>query len=288
MKTVAIMGMGLMGGSLGLALKRRGEVRVAGYARRPETRRLALERGAADALYGDPREAVRDADTVVFCAPVETIPALAAECRAALRKGCVVTDVGSTKAELARKMEALLRDGGQHFVGSHPMAGSEKTGMEAARPDLYANAITAVTPTAGSDAGAVRAVVDLWSAVGARVVRLDPAAHDALVARTSHLPHLVAAVLVAAVGREINADIRNFCGPGFRDTTRVASGSPEMWRDIVATNRAVILAELRRYEKELGRLADLIERGDNDGLADYLERARKVRRELLDRTGGGQ
>lgn len=281
MKTVAIVGLGLMGGSLGLALKRRGAARVVGYARRVETRRLALELGAADAVSDSASDAVRDADRVVFCAPVETIPALAAECRGAMRKGCVVTDVGSTKAELILKLEGLFGAGGPHFVGSHPMAGSEKTGVEAAHPDLYVNAITAVTPTDASDAEAVRHIAELWTSVGARVVRIDPAKHDALVARTSHLPHLAAAVLVASVGREITPDIRNFCGPGFRDTTRVASGSPEMWRDIVATNRAVILAELRNYEREMGRLVDMIERGDFDSLCSYLDRARVVRGDLL-------
>ena len=258
---------------------------MAAYARRAETRRYALAQGAADEAFDTPAEAVRNADVVVICTPVRSIPALAGECRTSMKAGCVVTDVGSTKEEVVRGMEALFRDGRQHFVGSHPMAGSEKTGMEAARADLYRNAVVAVTPSAASSEQAVRAVMDLWTSVGARAIGLDAKEHDRLVARTSHLPHLVAACLVASVGRELSGEVRGFCGTGFRDTTRIASGSADLWRDIVETNRAAVLAELQGCSKELQDVIAIIEKGDFEGLRVYLERARAVREKLVGAAG---
>jgi prephenate dehydrogenase len=270
-----------MGGSLGLALRRRAGVRVTAYARRPETRRLALKAGAAEAIFETPQAAARGADIAVFCTPVLAIPGLVTECRPSLSKGCVITDVGSTKADLARAMTALLPDHGAVFVGSHPMAGSEKTGMEAARPDLYDGAVTAVTPDAGVPETAVAAVCELWRGVGARVVRIAPDAHDLLVARTSHLPHLMAALLVAVAGREMSAELKEFVGPGFRDTTRVASGSPEMWHDIVKTNRAAVLKELRACEGAMRDLIGKIEAGDFEGVKEWLEACGRRRSELV-------
>ena len=284
MKRVAIVGMGLMGGSLGLALKGLGLARIVACARRRETRQIALERGAADEAFELPVDAVRDADIVIFCTPVRTIPPLAEECREFFKDGAIVTDVGSTKAEIVRQMEILFSDGRQHFVGSHPMAGSEKTGIEAARADLYRNAVVAVTPSAAATERAAEEIGCLWASVGARPVRMDAAAHDHLVARTSHLPHLIAACLVSAVGREINGEVSSFCGPGFRDATRIASGSADLWRDIVETNSAAVLAELRRCGDELRRVIQIIEKGDFEELRRYLDRARTTRGRL---TGDG-
>lgn len=280
MKRVAIVGMGLMGGSLGLALKGLGLARIVACARRSETRQFALVQGAADEAFESPGDAVRDADIVIFCTPVRTILTLAAECRESLKDGAIVTDVGSTKAEIVRQMEILFRDGRQHFVGSHPMAGSEKTGIEAARTDLYRNAVVAVTPSAASTELAVGEIGRLWTSVGARPVRMDAAAHDLLVARTSHLPHLIAACLVSAVGREINGEVSSFCGSGFRDATRIASGSADMWRDIVETNSAAVLAELRSCGDELRRVIEIVEKGDFEELRRYLDRARTIRGRL--------
>lgn len=281
MKQVAIIGLGLMGGSLGLALKRGGLARVSASARRVETRRLALETGAVDFAFETAQEAVRGADVVVFCTPVCSIPGLARDCLGAFEPGCVVTDVGSTKAQLVHDMADVFRGASPVFVGSHPMAGSEKTGMEAARADLYVGATTVVTPAAGTPESVFQAVSGLWAGVGAKVIRTTPGDHDAAVARSSHLPHLTAALLTATAGRGLQPEFTAFCGTGFRDTTRVADGSPEMWHDIVKTNRSAILGELRNYEAELKDLIESLESRDFNAVKTFLERARLLRRRIL-------
>ncbi len=276
---VAIIGLGLMGGSLGLALRERGVARVTGYARRPDARHLAIDGGFADACADSPSAAVAEADIAVFCTPVLTIPALIAECGASFRSGCTVTDVGSTKADVQREAAKALAGSLAVFVGSHPMTGSEKNGLEAARADLYEGAIVAVTP--GNDSAATERICRFWQAVGARTVRVEAAEHDALVARTSHLPHLVAALLVSVAGRGPAPATRPFCGPGFRDTTRVAAGSPELWHDIVKTNRDALLAELKLFEAELGALTAMLERDDYEGVRTLLAKGRALRARLL-------
>lgn len=281
MKRVAIIGMGLMGGSLGLALKRftLAEIRV--YARREETRRLAIAMGAADIACETPGEAVRDADMAVFCLPVCRIPDAAMACVPDYQPGCIVTDVGSTKAGLVDIMSRILRKTDAVFVGSHPMAGSEKNGLEFARADLYQGTVTAITPASGIPDDAAKAVTRLWEGVGSRVVRLMPDLHDRLVARTSHLPHLTAALLAATVGRDINQETPLFCGAGFRDTSRVASGPPDIWRDIVETNHEAILGELNAYGERLRELVYLLEKKDYEGIRRFLEEARQSRSDLL-------
>jgi prephenate dehydrogenase len=281
MKTVAIIGMGLMGGSLGMALRRKGLARVKGYARREETRRQALDVGAVDEVCEAPGDAVKGASIVVMCTPVLTIPALVNECRNGFGAGTVVTDVGSTKAEVVNRVVSILAGSDVHFVGSHPMAGSEKSGIEVARMDLYEGAVTAVTPVQGEVDSVVGAVSGLWSSVGSRVIRISPEEHDALVARTSHLPHLVASLLVTTAVGEGGERFRALCGPGFRDATRIAGGSPEMWHDIVKTNRAAILEVLRDYQGELGALIATIEAGDFEGIREQLDRGRRLRDRIL-------
>lgn len=278
---VSILGLGLMGGSLGLALRERGLARVTGYARREGTRQAAVQGHFVDLCHATAADAVRDADIVVICTPVLTIPALIRECREAFRPGCVVTDVGSTKAVVQREAEAALKGTAAVFVGSHPMAGSEKSGLAAARVDLYEGAITGVTHSVGTDIAAVDRICRLWWSVGARVVRLDATEHDALVARTSHLPHLLAALLITVVGRDHTDEVKSFCGPGFNDATRIAAGSPDMWHDIVKTNRDVLIEEIRLFGKELEGLASMLEQGDYDGIKALLERGRKLRETLV-------
>jgi prephenate dehydrogenase len=278
---VAILGLGLMGGSLGLALRQRGLARVTGYARRESTRRAAVQGRFVDECLATPAEAVRDADVAVFCTPVLTIPALIRECRDAFRPGCVVTDVGSTKADVQREAEATLAGSAAVFVGSHPMAGSERTGLEAARADLYDGAATVVTHGAGAKEAAVDRICKLWWGVGAHVVKLDAADHDALVARTSHLPHLAAALLVKVAGRDRTEDVKALCGPGFRDATRIAAGSPDMWHDIVKTNHAALIGELRGLGRELDALVAMLEQGNYDGVKALLEEGRALRDTLV-------
>ncbi|MEI6148425.1 MAG: prephenate dehydrogenase/arogenate dehydrogenase family protein [bacterium] len=281
MKRVAIIGLGLMGGSLGLALKKSAGTIVAAFARRSETRRAALETGAVDEVFDTPQAALRGANVAVFCTPVLSIPALVESCLPAFEKGCVVTDVGSTKAEIVSRMAALGEGGGIRFVGSHPMAGAEKTGIEAARVDLYEGAVTVITPSPETALADVDIITELWRGVGARVIRLAPSMHDRLVARTSHLPHLIAALLVDTVSRDVTSPLKALIGAGFRDTTRIAGGSSEMWHDIIKTNKPAIIEELQAYDKALRDLIRLIESDQFEVVRALLEKQRVQRATLM-------
>lgn len=284
---LAILGLGLMGGSLALAVRRREpgrELRV--YARREETRARAREAGLADAVCGSPAEAVRGAGLVVACVPVLAIPRLVAEAAPGLAPGAVVTDVGSTKAWLAREVPAALGPDAV-FVGSHPVAGSERQGLEAAAADLYDGALAVVTPAGGEPPGAVSAVEALWTGAGSRVRRMAPGEHDRLMARTSHLPHLAAALLAHVAARPGDTDGPGaFCGTGFRDSTRVAEGSPGVWMDIVRTNRDALAEETERLAGAAAGLAAALRRGDDAAVRLLLEEARSRRRGMLGEASG--
>ncbi len=281
-RKAAILGLGLMGGSLGLAIRRRKLAdRVVGYARRVRTRRQALDRGAVDQAVADPLAAVRGADLVVFCLPVSLIPRLAKACAPVLAAGAVVTDVGSSKREIVARLETLVRSVGARFVGSHPIAGSERQGLGAASARLYANAVVVLTPTSRTDRAALRQLKAFWAGLGAWVAVLSPEAHDQLLARTSHLPHLVAALLSATVGRRRPTRLAQFCGHGFADSTRIAEGAPDLWLDIIASNRRAILGELRAFQAGLTRLITSIERRDFAAVKRFLERGRSRRRRLV-------
>jgi prephenate dehydrogenase len=242
---------------------------------------MAIKSGAADEVFDTPQGAVRGADLAVFCTPVLSVPELVETCFSAFEKDCIVTDVGSTKAEIVHRMVALTRSRGIRFVGSHPMTGGEKTGIESARADLYEGTVTAITPAPDTDPGAVNVIADLWRRVGARVISLDPAEHDRIVARTSHLPHLIAALLVGSAGRDVTPKLKALIGQGFRDATRIAAGSPEMWHDIVKTNQSALVAELHEYDLALRELIRLIEGNQFDAVKDLLERLRLQRAVLL-------
>ena len=284
MNRIAILGLGLMGGSLGLALKSRKSCRreIRGYARRPETRKLALKLNAIDEVFDDPAKAVEDADVVVLCVPILAIPDLVAKCKGSLKRGCLVTDVGSTKAQLAERIEPLLKGTGAVFVGSHPLAGSEQQGLDAARANLYEQAVVVVTPPDGKTGPAVESLKKFWEKLGATVKVMTPDEHDRVVARTSHLPHIAAALVSATVGRD--GDLRQigtYCGPGFRDTTRIAEGSPEVWHDIIQSNRECLAGELAEFKSALERVSSMVEKGDFDQLLKFLENGRSKRKQLM-------
>jgi len=280
MQKLAIIGLGLMGASLGLAAKKKKIARVvSGYARRDETRSEALKRGIVDCVYDNPGDAVKGADMVVFCLPVLTIPEVAAQCIPLLEENCVLTDVGSTKAELVSQMDKLLGKSKAVFVGSHPIAGSEETGLQAARADLYDGAAVVVTPAGRKIEKHLTAVRRMWEGLGGRVFIMDPKEHDKTIARTSHLPHLVAAMLVNAVGRDGGKSWR-FCGTGFKDSTRIAAGSEDVWHDILKSNHLVVLRELKEFEKTLGKVSAMISKKDFPGLKSFLAANREQRKKF--------
>lgn len=277
MKRLAVVGTGLMGGSIGMAVRRRGlPWTVSAYARRAETRAQALRTGAAHEVFDSPGGAVAGADLVVFCLPVLAIPAVALQCRAALKPGAVVTDVASTKADLVAALDDAFDGLPVNFVGSHPICGSEQSGIDAARPDLYEDAMVVLTPGRLSG-GAADSVADFWRGLGARISVMDPARHDRIIARTSHLPHLVAAMLVDSVHAAEGELAADYCGGGFRDSTRIAAGSEEIWHDIVKTNRAAVGQALEDFGNGLERVRRMVEKGEFDKLREFLAAARSKR-----------
>ena len=281
---ISIVGLGLMGASLAMALRKRGYAgRLVAYARKPETRAEALARGIVEAAFADPDEAVKEATLVVLCAPIQACTGFAADIAPLLRPGMLVTDVGSTKGWICRQMAGLLPPG--VFVGSHPIAGSEKQGLQAASADLYENALTVVATHLDVPEAAVARVTDLWQSAGARTCRMEPDDHDRLLARTSHLPHVAAAALAKAIGRDSAGKVGAFCGTGFYDSTRVASGSIEMWHDILMTNAPAVAEDLRAFKMEVERVYDDLQAGRLDDVARFLERARDARAELLKGRG---
>lgn len=271
---VTIIGVGLLGGSLGLALKAYDPaIRVAGVGRRAVSLQQALDVGAIDTAHLDASQAVADSDLVVLATPVGAFEQHLSSIAGCLKKGAAVTDVGSTKAAVVRSAGRILGPSAP-FVGSHPMAGSEQKGPAFARADLFAGATCIVTPTKTTPAALTRRVEKFWQALGMATVRMTPAAHDRAVARVSHLPHALAALLMMLPGK---ADLE-IAANGFRDTTRLASGDMEMWRDIFLTNRAAILSALDDFDESLMHLRDLLELGDARGLEKFFAAA-KTRRD---------
>jgi prephenate dehydrogenase len=276
---VTLVGVGLLGGSLGLALKSRQLAeRVTGYVRRPASVAECCQAGAVDEAGLDLLAAVRDADLVVLCTPLAQMRALAGQMRPALRRGALVTDVGSVKGPVVRALEPLVAGAGAHFVGSHPMAGAEKMGVGAAQADLFVNAACVLTPTPDSPPAAIERLEALWRAVGARALRLSADVHDELVSRSSHLPHVLAATLASHVLSPAHPHEQALlCANGFRDTTRIASGSPEMWRDICLANAGNLSRALEVFIESLQQLRASLARGDGPALERFLQEAKQRR-----------
>jgi prephenate dehydrogenase len=277
--TVAILGPGLIGGSLALALAERGLAkRLMIYARSPRALDAIRTAGVEAELTGNPSEAVRDADVVILCVPIEAMAALVQEFRDSLKPGALVTDVGSVKGSVDRAVAPLL-DGRALWIGSHPMAGSEQGGFAAARADLFEGAAVIVTPTKHSPVHAKQRAHDFWSALGGRIFTLNPDQHDHLVAEISHLPHLVAAALV----NQASAGARDLAGSGFRDTTRVASGSPELWAEILLANRDAVAGSLSNLIAMLTHLQEIFADADKGDLLVELQKAQQLRAQLLEK-----
>jgi prephenate dehydrogenase len=276
---VTLAGVGLLGGSLGLALRQRGLARkVDGLVRRTASIAECEQLSVVDHATRDPSRAAEDADLIVLCTPLSRMKEVLQRMLPACKPGVLVTDVGSAKQAVVRELEPIVSSAGGHFVGSHPMAGAEKTGPSAARADLFAEAICVLTPTPQSSAIAVRKIEELWKAVGARVLRMKPEVHDDLVSRSSHLPHIVAAELANYVLSPAHPkEQRMLCASGFRDTTRVASSSPEMWRDIVLANRENLIRVLGVFLEGLEEFRHSLETRDERAVTEFFEQARSRR-----------
>ena len=277
---ISIIGVGLLGGSIGLAVRRRQLANeVAGYVRRAASLKDCERAGAVDYATTDLLAAVSGADLVILCTPLAQMRPLAEQFLPALKRGAIVTDVGSVKAEVVRELESLLKKSGAHFVGSHPMAGGEKMGVLAARADLFAGAACVITATNRTNGTAQRKVEIFWQSLGARTLKLNPAQHDLLVSRTSHLPHLVAATLAGLVlDSKQPKQQAALCATGFRDTTRIASGSPEMWRDIVLANRKNVSQSVDAFVAELKKFQAALKKSDGAAVEKFFATA-KARRD---------
>lgn len=277
LQRVAIVGVGLLGGSIGLALKSRGlGAAVMGFGHRPSTLQRALEMGAIDQACQSLPQAVADADLVILCTPVGLFESLLGQMASDLKPGAVVTDVGSTKRSVVRQAHKQLPRG-VHFVGSHPMAGSEKRGIDYARADLFAGATCLLTPVAKTHAPSLAAVERFWTALGMRTCRLSPAEHDRKLAAISHLPHAVAAALV-----HLQQDAAlELAGKGFLDSTRIAGGDAGLWRDIFLDNRDQLGAAVARMRAQLAALARLLRTQDAAALTQWLEKAAQRREALM-------
>lgn len=276
--TVAILGPGLIGGSLALALAERGLAeRLMIYARSPHALDAIRTAGVDAELTGNPSEAVRDADVVILCVPIESMAGLVHEFRDALKPTALVTDVGSVKGSVDRDLAPLLEDRAL-WIGSHPMAGSEQGGFAAARADLFEGAAVIITPTKQTRPKAERLAEKFWEALGARVLKFDPQWHDVTVAQVSHIPHLVAAELITNVSEKS----MDAAGPGLRDTTRVASGSPLLWTEIIWANREAIGAALIPFILELQGIQESLKGDDKSRLRDALQHAHDLRAQMLE------
>lgn len=285
---MAILGLGLIGGSLGLAWRSRpGGPQVVGFDPDPAARQAALAMGVVDAAADSIAGAVGRADVVVAACPVLKIPAVLREAAAAAPAGSLLTDVGSTKEWVVRELGGAL-PATVTYIGGHPLAGSEQGGVHAADPYLFENAIYVLTPTSSADPGAVERLSGLVRLTGAIPLILAPAEHDSIVAAVSHLPHLVAAALVNGVARlaETSPAMLGLAAGGFRDTTRVAGGRPELWRDILLSNAPRVAGAVDAFRSALEELAAALARGDGEQLTALLEAARQTRARLRENRKG--
>lgn len=276
---LAILAPGLLGASLGMAVRERGLARrVEVWARRAEARHACEKSEWCDAAHAEPEDAAREADLAVICTPVSLIAEFAARIAPACREGAILTDVGSTKSLICREATARMPEG-RCFVGSHPMAGSEKTGLAHARADLFEGRNCFVTPMEASCRHAVDQTARFWRGIGMDVVTVGPEEHDEIVAHISHLPHVLASVLAALLARKPDA-WPHYAGNGLRDTTRVAAGSPTLWRDILEQNREEALRAIEAFEDELHQLKSALHNRHDATVKAILRRGKDFRDKL--------
>ena len=281
---VTIIGVGLLGASLAKACKGRGLVdEITGYGRNCENLRKAKDLKIIDHYSGDLSEAVSDADLVVLCTPVSTIVPLIQSLVSQVQPGTIITDVGSVKESVVHRAEKLIPEG-IFFVGSHPIAGGENSGLESSTESLYQDTKCIVTPTEKTDTTALKKISALWNALGMNVISLSAEEHDFIFGAVSHLPHIVAYALMNTLGglkTPNNLEVTGFSGAGLRDITRIASSDPVMWRDICLSNRNHSLSLINRFQNKLEEIRNTIERGDGQELEKEFVAANKYRLNVI-------
>ena len=281
---IAIIGLGLLGGSIGLAVAERlpGAI-TTGYDADPATRTRARERGLVGNVCDSAAEAVREADLVILCVPVGAMGAAAAEIAPALADGAVISDVGSSKQSVARTLEAALP--GRLVIPAHPVAGTERSGPDAGFASLFDSRWCIITPPAGADLALVSRLSAFWEALGAKVELMDAGHHDLVLAITSHLPHLIAYTIVGTASdlEEVTrGEVIKYSAGGFRDFTRIAASDPIMWRDVFLSNKDAVLEMLQRFSEDLTALQRAIRIGDGDELFEQFTRTRAIRRSIIE------
>ena len=285
---VTIVGVGLIGGSMGMILKRQGLAdRVVGVGRSLGNLDLAVQVGAIDAYERDPKAAMAGAELVILATPVESFAGHLKEWGSVLEPGTIVSDVGSIKGSLVEEVESLV-PAGVHFVGAHPIAGKETSGVGDGSVDLFTGALCLITPTTNTDPQALLTVRHVWEAMGAVVRSIDPFEHDWILGAVSHLPHVAAFALMNAlmdleqqtVGNNDRCSLLEYSGGGLRDTTRIAAASPEIWRTIFLGNPDNLLIMIEALEKHVQRFKALIQAKDGPGLEREIAKAREARQRL--------
>lgn len=284
LRRIAIIGLGLLGGSIGLAIKAYlPGAKTTGYDADPATRARAAERGLVDRICDDAAQAVADAELVILCVPVGAMAAAAAEMAPALPASALISDVGSSKQSVAKALAEALP--GYAIIPAHPVAGTERSGPDAGFASLFQQRWCIITPPADADEAQLAALCAFWEALGARVEVMDPGHHDMVLAVTSHLPHLIAYTIVGTASDlegVTESEVIKYSAGGFRDFTRIAASDPTMWRDVFLSNKDAVLDMLQRFTEDLTALQRAIRVGDGTQLFDHFERTRAIRRSIIE------
>ena len=281
---VAIIGLGLLGGSIGLALRERAPgIATKGFDANPHVRDVAGARGLVGTVCHSPAEAVEDADLVILCVPVGAMRDAAASFADALPANVIVSDVGSSKASVSQALAEALP--GRTIIPAHPVAGTEESGPEAGFPSLFVNRWCILTPPADADEAAVEALSAFWAGLGAKVEIMDAEHHDLVLAVTSHIPHLIAFTIVGTASdlEEVTrSEVIKYSAGGFRDFTRIAASDPVMWRDVFLNNKGAVLEMLGRFTEDLTAMQRAIRSADGEALHELFTRTRAIRRQVIE------
>jgi len=283
-KRVAIIGLGLLGGSIGLAIADAApDIVTTGYDFDPDVRAKAQQRSLVGSVCDAPAEAVANADLVILCVPVGAMEVAARDLSPHLPKGAIISDVGSSKKSVLDALSAALP--GRTIIPAHPVAGTEQSGPEAGFATLFAGRWCILTPPADAAEEAVKALSDFWTKLGAKVELMDPDHHDLVLAVTSHIPHLIAFTIVGTASdlEEVTrSEVIKYSAGGFRDFTRIAASDPVMWRDVFLNNKSAVLEMLGRFTEDLTAMQRAIRSGDGEALHELFSRTRAIRREVID------
>lgn len=276
---VTILGVGLIGSSFALALKKSRLCNfICGYGRNEDNLARAKERGIIDEYSLDLKKVCSDSDFILFSAPVGVFKSIAEQIKDSIKKGALITDAGSVKGSLVYELEALMKDE-VYYVGSHPIAGSDKSGIDDAREDLFVNARCIITPTENTNEVAKEKVISIWEAIGAKVELMDPFKHDKIYAAVSHFPHIAAYAIVKTIG-EIDSGFIDYAGKGFRDTTRIAMSSPEIWRDISVYNKDNLINLLKIFADNIRKMEDMLQAKDANAIERFFSESRDLRKKI--------